>query len=104
MRPIGRTLVRSTALATVLSVVMTATTLAVTWGPAVAVSASGHAFSTFEDAVVTGTQKVHVFYTEHGPVTGQWELRPAGMPAKYFSTRRFASPGSTRKTRCPASW
>src|SRR5262245_54347473 len=26
-------------------------------------------------------KRLVVFYTEHGPVTGKWELRPAGMPA-----------------------
>jgi Protein of unknown function (DUF1552) len=26
-------------------------------------------------------KRLVVFYTEHGPVTGKWELRPTGMPA-----------------------
>lgn len=29
----------------------------------------------------TMPKRLVVFYTEHGPVTGRWELRPAGMPA-----------------------
>jgi hypothetical protein len=28
-------------------------------------------------------KRLVVFYTEHGPVTGKWELRPAGMPATF---------------------
>src|SRR5258706_9828286 len=29
----------------------------------------------------TMPKRLVVFYTEHGPVTGRWELRPTGMPA-----------------------
>jgi hypothetical protein len=65
MRPIGRTLRRSVVLATVLALVASATALAVTWSSPVAVTTSGHGYAQPESVVVTGTQRVHVFYTEH---------------------------------------
>jgi hypothetical protein len=65
MRPIGRMLCRSVVLATVLALVASATALAVTWSSPVAVTTSGHGFALPEAVVVTGTQKVHVFYTDY---------------------------------------
>jgi hypothetical protein len=85
MRPIGRTLVRSTALATVLSLVVTATTFGVSWAPVVAVSASGHAYSAFpRTIVVAGSGRVHVSYGEDDSVNRTVWYRSSGDDGATF--------------------
>jgi hypothetical protein len=87
MRPIGRMLRRSAVLATVLALVVSATALAVTWGPAVAVDASGHAYSAFPKTImVTGTQRVHVFYGEDNGTTRTVWYRSSADGGSTFGT------------------
>jgi hypothetical protein len=90
MRPIGRMLRRSAVMATVLALVVSATALAVTWGPAVAVSASGHASALPEAAVVTGTQRVHVFYTEEGTPWQAWYRQSSDGGATWAARVRLS--------------
>jgi hypothetical protein len=64
---------------------MSATALAVSWGPVVAVSTSAHGFALPESTVVTGTQKVHVFYTEFGTKYQAWYRQSADGGATWAS-------------------
>jgi hypothetical protein len=95
MRPTARILRRSAALATILALIVSATALAVTWSSTVAVSASGHAFALPEAVVVTGTQKVHVFYTEHGTAYQAWYRQSADGGATWAAPVRISHAAAT---------